>query len=183
MFTGGTTGYLGYGIFRGDGRTFSVTIAHRHGRQGAARADRRASGSTWRRRCCRRGSRGWRTGVVGADRADARDGEHDQPACAISSPTGSRWCWGTQAIGDALICTNPLYGRGCSLGGLHAKLLRDALRDHASADDYEALALRMHEDVRARDRAVVRGERDCRTRRLALRGRRDRRRSRARRRC
>src|SRR4029078_1208506 len=26
-FNGGTTGYLGYGIFRGDNRTFSVTIA------------------------------------------------------------------------------------------------------------------------------------------------------------
>jgi hypothetical protein len=52
---------------------------------------------------------------------------------------------GYQAIGDALICTNPLYGRGCSLGGYMGKMLRNALRDCGS--DAVALALRMHEDA------------------------------------
>ena len=52
---------------------------------------------------------------------------------------------GYLAIGDALICTNPLYGRGCSLGSVHARLLAHALRDHPS--DLQALALRMHDDV------------------------------------
>jgi hypothetical protein len=52
---------------------------------------------------------------------------------------------GYQAIGDALICTNPLYGRGCSLGAVHAKLLTAAAGEHGA--DYEALALRMHDDA------------------------------------
>ncbi len=34
---------------------------------------------------------------------------------------------GLHAIGDATLCTNPLYGRGCSLGFWQARLLADAL--------------------------------------------------------
>jgi flavin-dependent dehydrogenase len=34
-------------------------------------------------------------------------------------------------VGDAAVCTNPLYGRGCSLAFVHAFGLADALRDHA----------------------------------------------------
>ena len=64
---------------------------------------------------------------------------------------------GYVAVGDALICTNPLYGRGCSLGGVHARLLATALRDHGS--DFEALALQMHDGRAAGDGAVVPGER------------------------
>ncbi len=34
------------------------------------------------------------------------------------------------AVGDAHTCTNPLYGRGCSLALVQSVLLADALRDH-----------------------------------------------------
>jgi 2-polyprenyl-6-methoxyphenol hydroxylase-like FAD-dependent oxidoreductase len=34
------------------------------------------------------------------------------------------------AVGDAHTCTNPLYGRGCSLAFVQSVLLADALRDH-----------------------------------------------------
>jgi 2-polyprenyl-6-methoxyphenol hydroxylase-like FAD-dependent oxidoreductase len=50
---------------------------------------------------------------------------------------------GLVAIGDANVCTNPLYGRGCSLGMVHAVLVRDALREHDG--DPVALALAVHE--------------------------------------
>lgn len=50
---------------------------------------------------------------------------------------------GLHAVGDAAVCTNPLYGRGCSLGFVHADLLRDALRAHP--DDVVAQALALHE--------------------------------------
>jgi 2-polyprenyl-6-methoxyphenol hydroxylase-like FAD-dependent oxidoreductase len=46
---------------------------------------------------------------------------------------------GFHAIGDAHTCTNPLYGRGCSLALVQALLLAGALAEHA--DDPEARAL------------------------------------------
>lgn len=48
---------------------------------------------------------------------------------------------GLHAIGDAAVCTNPLYGRGCSLGIVHATLLADALREHPDDLVAQALAL------------------------------------------
>ena len=39
---------------------------------------------------------------------------------------------GFHMIGDALICTNPLYGRGCSTGFWQAHLLANAIRDHGA---------------------------------------------------
>ena len=46
---------------------------------------------------------------------------------------------GLLAVGDAHTCTNPLYGRGCSLGFVGAELLADALVAHG--DDPVAAAL------------------------------------------
>jgi len=51
------------------------------------------------------------------------------------------------AVGDAHTCTNPLYGRGCSLAMVQAVLLADALADHpddpvARAAAYEAACAR-----------------------------------------
>ena len=43
---------------------------------------------------------------------------------------------GLHVIGDASVCTNPLYGRGCSLGFWQARLLSDALA--ANPDPLEA---------------------------------------------
>jgi 2-polyprenyl-6-methoxyphenol hydroxylase-like FAD-dependent oxidoreductase len=37
---------------------------------------------------------------------------------------------GVHAVGDAHTCTNPLYGRGCSLAMVQAVLLADSLADH-----------------------------------------------------
>ena len=46
---------------------------------------------------------------------------------------------GVHAVGDAAVHTNPLYGRGCSLGLVHAYLLADILEAHP--DDHRAAAL------------------------------------------
>jgi flavin-dependent dehydrogenase len=46
---------------------------------------------------------------------------------------------GLAAVGDSSVCTNPLYGRGCSLGLVHGALLTDTLREHG--DDPRAFAL------------------------------------------
>ncbi len=42
---------------------------------------------------------------------------------------------GLHAVGDASVCTNPLYGRGCSLGMLHGVLFADTLA--TGAEDVE----------------------------------------------
>lgn len=57
---------------------------------------------------------------------------------------------GLLAVGDAHTCTNPLYGRGCSLGFVGAHLLADAVAEHA--DDPHAAALAYEE---AMNREVV----------------------------
>jgi len=44
---------------------------------------------------------------------------------------------GFVAVGDASVCTNPLYGRGCSMAAVHAFGLADALKEHGT--DAEAL--------------------------------------------
>ncbi len=144
-FNGGTLGYLGYGVFRGDNRTFSVTLAI-----GTEDKELRAL-----------------TAGAGFDAAAAM-----LPAAtawvdpAVSEPIaeqhamagllnrvrhlvvdGKPLVLGLAAVGDALICTNPLYGRGCSLAAVHAQLLTKALRDHP--DDLEALALQV--DAAARE--------------------------------
>jgi 2-polyprenyl-6-methoxyphenol hydroxylase-like FAD-dependent oxidoreductase len=54
---------------------------------------------------------------------------------------------GFHALGDAHTCTNPLYGRGCSLAFVQAGLLADAIAEHgpdhdARARGYEAASTR-----------------------------------------
>jgi hypothetical protein len=54
---------------------------------------------------------------------------------------------GFHAVGDAHTCTNPLYGRGCSLAAVQAVALADAVTGHdgdpvAAAVDYERFCAR-----------------------------------------
>lgn len=48
---------------------------------------------------------------------------------------------GLHAIGDASVCTNPLYGRGCALGMVQATLLADVVREHPDDPVAQAIAL------------------------------------------
>lgn len=67
------------------------------------------------------------------------------------------------SVGDSLMLTNPLYGRGCTLAAIEAHLLRDALRAYADpvarARSYAAAVRRelgLHfEDMRRMDAAAV----------------------------
>jgi flavin-dependent dehydrogenase len=47
---------------------------------------------------------------------------------------------GFHALGDAHTCTNPLYGRGCSLAFVQAGLLADAVAEHGTDHDARARA-------------------------------------------
>jgi hypothetical protein len=46
---------------------------------------------------------------------------------------------GVVAVGDSWACTNPSLGRGTSIGLLHARVLRDLLRE-VDVDEHEKLA-------------------------------------------
>jgi flavin-dependent dehydrogenase len=54
---------------------------------------------------------------------------------------------GVVAVGDAWSCTNPSLGRGTSIGILHAKALRDVLRD-VDPGDHERFVQRFDEVTR-----------------------------------
>jgi len=161
----GDLGYLKLAVFQGDNGTFSVTLATNSDDE-AMRA-------------------------LGHDPAFDAAVQHLVPIApwvdpAISEPiTGihpmarllNRWrdpvldgvpvAPGLHAVGDASVCTNPLYGRGCSLAMVQATLLADVLREHP--DDLVAQALALDEATRRELRpwykaAVVA---DARNRRVA----------------
>ena len=124
---GGDLGYLKYGVFPGDDRTFSVTLA-------ADTAD-----SEMRRLLAQE------SGFTAAAGALAPTSGHvDGRATPITGVEvmgglinrrrdflvdGSPVVTGVHALGDAHTATNPLYGRGCSLAMVQASLLCEALTE------------------------------------------------------
>ena len=141
---GGDLGYLKYGVFVGDQRTFSVTLA-------APSAD-----GELRRRLTDPDAfdDAARTLSAAADWLDGRS-EPLTPTVHVMAGLLNRWrdfvvdgepvALGVVPVGDAVMCTNPLYGRGCSTAFWSAHLLGDAVAAHG--DDLRALAL-------AHDRAL-----------------------------
>ena len=130
---GGDLGYLKYAVFQGDNRTLSVTFAL-DAEDAELRArlldpdefDRAAGALVVTRPWVDPGLTRAITGVhtMGGlinRRVDYLDGD------------GRPRVLGFHAVGDAHTCTNPLYGRGCSLGMVQATLLADALADHPGA--------------------------------------------------
>jgi 2-polyprenyl-6-methoxyphenol hydroxylase-like FAD-dependent oxidoreductase len=74
---------------------------------------------------------------------------------------------GLHAVGDAAVCTNPLYGRGCSLGFVHAELLRDVLREHPTDPVAQSLALHAATERELMPWYVASVVADARNRRMA----------------
>jgi 2-polyprenyl-6-methoxyphenol hydroxylase-like FAD-dependent oxidoreductase len=135
--TAADLGYLKYAIFLGDNRTFSITYAIESDDEQLRRA---------------LASPGGFETVAGSLVAIAPwrvEGVAD-PITDVHVMAGLRNRYrplvddeqepivhGYVAVGDAAVCTNPLYGRGCSLAFVHAFGLADALREHG--DDPDAL--------------------------------------------
>lgn len=143
---GGDLGYLKYGVFVGDNQTFSVTLAtptlddelrklladpvvfDQCARQLVATApylDGRAEPITEQVHVMAGLLNRWRDHVV--------DG---RPVATGMLP-----------VGDAVLCTNPLYGRGCSTAFWSAHLMADAVAAHP--DDPTATALAYDHALRA----------------------------------
>lgn len=134
---GADLGYMKFAIFPGDGGIFSITLAapldddpmrallH----EGPFEAAARALPAT----------RDWilpeRAEPVTEVRAMAKLLNRRRRFVADGRPLAL----GVHVLGDAAVCTNPLYGRGCSLAFVHAYALADVVREHGA--DLHAAAL------------------------------------------
>lgn len=140
---GGDHGFLKYLAIPGDGEMASITLA------------------------VRASDAGMRSLLADADRFDATAGMLEgaralldqgdvEPVTAVLpmgglinrrrrflGPDGAPIALGVHVVGDAHTCTNPLYGRGCSLAVVQAGLLADALAASPgrTRSDAEARAL------------------------------------------
>jgi len=134
---GGDLGYLKYATFIGDNRTFSVTFATPSGDDELR--SKLLDADTF--------ERAGRALVATAPWLEDERAVPITPVHVMAKLLNRlrvfRDIRGFHAVGDAHTCTNPLYGRGCSLAMVQATLLADAVDahgdDHASRHDaYEA---------------------------------------------
>ena len=137
---GGDLGYLKYGVFVGDNRTFSLTLAapsdDDHLRKVLSDDEAFENAA--------------RTLDVAEPYVDGR-AEALTPVHVIAGLLNRRrefvvdnrpLALGVHPVGDSVVCTNPLYGRGCTTGYWSAHLLSRAIAEHP--DDLEAQSLRFH---------------------------------------
>ena len=133
----GDLGYLKFGVFPADNGRFSITLCLPEIEHQLRKAV--VDGDTFQRICMAMpGLVPWvdpaRAEPVG--RVIGMGGLHSR--WRDLDPDGSPAVLGYLAIGDGLVRTNPLYGRGCSLAAASANALRDAL--DASDDPADRLA-------------------------------------------
>lgn len=159
----GDLGYLKFGVFRADHGTFSVTLAVPEVEESLRAAVVRPE--TFEDICRRLpGVAPW-TDPERAEPTTRVLGMGDlQSRWRIFDPDGEASVLGYFPVGDCLVRTNPLYGRGCTFAGVEAHILRDVLQE--VADPAERLAqyerrvretLRVfYDDMAAQDRAAAR---------------------------
>lgn len=136
-FTGVDLEYLKVGVIQGDNRTVQITLAYNtHDEamkvlRGPGRFDRAAGlvepARVWTDPdvCIPITDVHFMGGLINRVRHQVVDGE---PVVR-----------GVYLVGDSAVCTNPLYGRGCSLALVHGVLLADAVAEHG--DDHRRLAI------------------------------------------
>lgn len=143
---GGDLDYLKFGVFPGDDRTFSITLAVR------------SDDDELRRRLLDPEAFLAVAGQIPATRHHV-EADRAAPITGVAvmagllnrrrhflGDDGTPRVLGLHAVGDAHTCTNPLYGRGCSLAIVQAQLFADALDAHGT--DHTARALAYEADCR-----------------------------------
>ncbi len=133
--TAADLGYLKYAIFLGDNRTFSITYAVESHDEELRRALATADGFETVARSLV-AIEPWRAEGVAEPINDVHvmAGLRNRYRPLVTAE-GTPLVHGFAAVGDASVCTNPLYGRGCSLAFVHAFGLADALREHGADAD------------------------------------------------
>ncbi len=125
---GADLGYIKYAIFHGDSSIFSVTLA--------ASPEDAPLRSVLRTTPFEAATAALPAIAAWTDRAEPISDVH-----GMASLFNTRRCYvdeagpvasGLVAIGDAAVHSNPLYGRGCTLGLVHAWLLADAVAEHGT---------------------------------------------------
>ena len=163
---GGDLGYLKYGVFVGDNRTFSVTLATPTEDQELRR--RLMQPDTFDS-CARQ--------LVAT--APWLDGRAVPITASVHGMAGLVNLWrpfvvdglpvatGVVPVGDAVLCTNPLYGRGCATAFWGAHLMVAAIDAHP--DDPEAMLVAYDTALRAEIHPWYRAsvEQDAEARRVA----------------
>lgn len=135
---GADLGYLKFAVFQGDNGTFSVTLATPsedaafRALSAPARFDSAAAAMV--------PIAPWLAAGVSEAITDVHPMARLRNRLRHFVTDGRPAALGVVAVGDAHTCTNPLYGRGCSLAMVHAELLADALAEHGSADEAFQLA-------------------------------------------
>lgn len=172
---GADLGYMKFAIFPGDGGIFSITLAaslddgpmrallHEAPFEAAARA--------------LPATREWIDSARAEPVTDVRAMAKLLNRRRRFVRDGRPLALGVHVVGDAAVCTNPLYGRGCTLAFVHAYALADVLREqggdpHAAALAFDAATgrelLPWYRAARDQDRearavaaAQARGEQDA----------------------
>lgn len=163
---GGDLGYLKYGVFVGDNRSFSVTLAtptdDDHLRKVLADpvvfdqcAGQLVATAPW--------LDGRATPITAEVHVMAGLLNRWREYVVDGTPVAT----GVVPVGDAVLCTNPLYGRGCSIAFWGAHLLADAVAAHP--DDPLAIARAYDRSLRAEIMPWYRAgvEQDAEARRVA----------------
>jgi len=142
---GGDLGYVKYGTFVGDNRTFSITLAVPTDDDELRRrlADPTAFDAAARSLPA---TAAWLDG-----RAEPITPEVHMMAGLLNKWSdyvvdGEPAAIGLVPVGDAVLCTNPLYGRGCSTAYWSAHLLAQAIAEHP--DDLRAVAVAYDDAMR-----------------------------------
>lgn len=143
---GGDLGYLKYGVFVGDNRTFSVTLATPTEDEELRKELTDPAVFDW---CARQL-------VATAPWVDGR-AEPITESVHVMAGLINRWrqyvvgerpvATGFIPIGDAVLCTNPLYGRGCATAFWGAHLMVEAIEAHPG--DPQAMLLAYEVALRA----------------------------------
>ncbi len=164
----GDLGYIKYGLFPADNRCFSITLAVPEIEQTLRQAVLKPE--TFDRIC------GLLPGI-----ARWTDAERSEPISKVfgMGDLKSRWrdtvvdgrpkALNLFFVGDGLVRTNPLYGRGCSFAAVEAHLLRDVLDAHkrpaaraiAYHDAVTAELRPYYDDMRTQDRSAIRRARNA----------------------
>lgn len=135
---GADLGYLKFAVFQGDNGTFSVTLAtsteDRDLRTLSASAHFDAAAASMDPIAP------WLCPGVSEPITEVHPMARLRNRIRRFTVEGRPAALGVVAVGDAHTCTNPLYGRGCSLAMVQAELLADALRSHPEADEAFHLA-------------------------------------------
>jgi flavin-dependent dehydrogenase len=163
----GDLGYLKFAVFPADNGTFSITLAAPQVEEALRMAVVRPE--TFDRICARLpGIASWTDPARSAPVSKVHGMGDLTSRWREAAPDGAPAALGLFSIGDSLVRTNPLYGRGCSFAAVEAHILRDVLGEIADpAERARAYSARVraalqpyYDDMRAQDRSAARRARN-----------------------